>query len=651
MSRLYGYAGKILRIDLTDGAIATRPTEPYARKWLGQRGIGQRILYQELRPRVTPYEPDNLVVVETGPLSGTLTPGASRYSMASKNPFSGGVGTSNSCGFFGPELKYAGYDHIVIRGRAARPVYLLIRDDRVEIRDAGGLWGKTTWETEDLIREELGDEELRIISIGPAGENLVRGGCVISDKHRAAGKCGLGGIFGSKNLKAIAVRGTGAVEVAQPERFMAAITRAWEQIRSSVPLTERVGASGTIGSTGPKNDYCSMPYKNFQETMIPPESIARLDADIFTRRFKVRDLAGPACPVHCAKFYRISEGPFAGLATGGLQLNTLADYGGKCAIDDPAALVKLHALCNQLGVDLDASSGAIAWAFECYQRGIITERDTDGLKLEWGDYRVVIELVRKLAYREGFGNLLAEGSKRASELLGRESGYYAIHIKGQDLYESIRAPLGWGLGACVATRAGGHTTGVPGCELAMPENPQLREDCRRVFGITNTDPQSYQDVPELVRYFEREQELINSLGLCMFVGTWIDPNSMGIPELAEIYSAATGWETTEEEAIRIADRILNLEKAFNIIHAGLGRADDLPPERCLKEPIKSGRFAGFRLSEEKWNRMLSHYYEIHGWDRETGLPTRESLEALDLEDVADDLEREGKYNDEIRPEK
>ena len=638
---IYGYAGKILRVDLSTRSVSVQPTLRYAKKWLGQRGIGQRILYEELQPWVTPYEPANIVVVEAGPLSGTLAPASTRYSLASKNPFNGGVATSNSCGFFGPELKFAGYDHIVIKGRAHNPVYLWITNKNVEIRDATWIWGKTTWETEDLIRKELADESIQVICIGPAGENMVRGACVIANKNRAAGKCGLGGICGSKNLKAIAVRGTGSLEVAQPERFMKAISRAWEKINKSAGL-KNIGNNGTIAGVRASNDFGNLPYKNFQENKMPEESMNKLDYKLYNQNYKVRDIAYLACPVHCSQFYQINEGPYAGLATEGFEWNTLADYAVKCAIDYPPAIIKVHALCNQLGLDLDTSAGSISWALECYQRGIITEKDTDGLKLVWGDYGVVMELVRKLAYREGFGNLLAEGCKKASEILGRDSGYYAIHQKGQDLFEEPRGRLGWGLGACVATRGGGHTTGSPGGELAMLLDPKIREGYQKIAGIKNADPQSYEDKPELVAYVEREQELINSLGLCMFVGTWCDPTLLGIPELAEIYSAATGWETTEDDFIKIADRILNLEKAFNILHAGLGRKDDMPPERCLKEPVKKGQCAGFAYSIEAWNRMLSHYYQLHGWDRKTGFPTRMTLEKLDLKDVADALEKIGK---------
>lgn len=639
--KVYGHAGKILRVDLSRGTICMEPTINYAQKWLGMRGIGQRILYNELKPWVTPYESANKVTIEVGPLTGTLAPAAARYSVASKNPFSGGVGTSNSCGLFGPELKYAGYDLIVVEGRARKPVYLWINNDHVELRDASRLWGKTTWETEDLIREELGDGEVQVICIGPAGENVVRGACVIANKNRACGKCGVGGILGSKNLKAVAARGTGSVEVAQPARFMRAVNSSWEKIEKSLVI-QVLRKYGTIGVMRAKDDACSMPYKNFQENTLPAQAMENLDPQLFMDKYMVRKMAGMACPVHCSRLYRVSHGPYSGLVSEGFQLNTIADFAAKCAIDYAPAIIKGHALVNQLGLGMDEAAGAVSWALECYQRGIISEEDTDGLKLEWGDYGVVFELIRRMAYREGFGNILAEGCKKGSEMLGRESGYYAIHIKGQDLYEAIRAPVGWGFGVCVATRAGGHTTGAPSCELTMAMDQSMAEIGRRIIGIKNVAPQSYEDKPELVLYFEREQELVHALGLCMFVGTWQDVNLIGIAELAELYSAATGWETTEDELIKAADRIFNVEKAFNVLHANLGRKDDFPPERCLNEPIKTGKHAGFALSGDKWNAMLSHYYQLHGWDPETGLPTRKCLEDLDLADVANDLEKAGK---------
>lgn len=623
-------------VDLSTGVIVTEPTEKYAHKWIGGRGINQWILYNELKPWVTPYEPANIIAIGTGPLAGTLAAGACRHSVDCKNAFNGGVGSSNSGGHFASGLKFAGYDSVVFQGRARQPVYLWINDDQVELRDASHLWGKTTWETEDLIREELGNEKVQVLCIGPAGENLVRGACVIANRNRAAGKCGCGAVMGSKNLKAVAIRGTGSVEVAHPDRFMRAVDDMWRVIQNDPveKLTYRYGSAGILPM---KNKTSGIPYKNFQDNWLPSEAVEKLHPDVFDTKYRQRMIGYMACPMACSSFYKVDHGPYAGLANEGFELEDIINYGGKLAIDYAPAIIKIHALYNQLGIDEDGGTGPISWAFECYQRGILTEKDTDGLKLEWGDYEVVIELIRKTANREGFGNILAEGSKRASEIVGRASEYYAITMKGQELYEEVRVPLGWGLGACVATRGGGHTSGAP-CVEMFPES----ELGKKIWGKDYHVATSYEGKPQLVRYFEQQQAIINSLGVCMYMSNWMGAGLPTLKEYAELYSAATGWETTEDELRKAGERMLNLEKAFNVLHADLGREDDYPPERLLKEPIISGQHAGFTLSKEEYDKMLNEYYECHGWDPETGLQTKKCLEELDLRDVADDLVRAGK---------
>ncbi|MFC1929964.1 aldehyde ferredoxin oxidoreductase C-terminal domain-containing protein, partial [Chloroflexota bacterium] len=364
-------------------------------------------------------------------------------------------------------------------------------------------------------------------------------------------------------MKAVAVRGTGSVEVAQPARFMEAVDKTWGKIDKSKYI-QFLRKIGTMGAMYAKDSACSMPYKNFQANTIPPEAMKNWDPQFFLDRYMVRRMASMACPVHCSRLYKVTDGPYAGLVTEGFELNTFGDFAAKCAIDYPPAIIMAHALCNQLGIGLDEAAGAISWALECYQRGIITDKDTDGQKLQWGDHELIMDLIRKIAPREGFGNILAEGCKRASEMLGRGSSYYAVHMKGQDLYEEVRAPIGWGLGTCVATRGGGHTTSATACELLMEMEPEMAEVGKQIIGIRTFEPQSYEDKPELVVYTERVLELLHALGLCMFVGTWQDLNLIGIPELAEFYSAATGWETTEDEIVIMADRIFNLEKAFNV---------------------------------------------------------------------------------------
>jgi aldehyde:ferredoxin oxidoreductase len=638
--KIYAYTGKILHVDLCTGAIFVEPTMNYIQRWLGGRGINMSILYAEVKPWTMPYEPANRIIIGTGPLVGTLAPAATRHSIASKNVFSYGVGTSNCGGHFSPELKFAGYDHLVLQGRARKPVYLWINDDHIELRDANEIWGKTTWETDDLIKQDIGNEDIQILCIGPAGEHLVRGACIISNRNRAAGKCGLGAVMGSKNLKAVAVKGTGSVAVAHPERFMQAVESARERIQKAEFLKVFL-PSGSHGFWYGANNDSRIPYKNFQDAHMPEESSKKLDPAVFLKRYIKKNLGYSACPIPCSHYHKVDHGPYANLGTEAFQLETSINFGGKLAIDYPPAIIKAHALCNQLGLGMDIVAGSIAWAFECYQRGILTQEDTDGLSLEWGDYGVVFELAIKMAYREGFGNILAEGCKKASEILGRGSEYYAIHMKGQDLYEEVRMPIGWGFGACVATRGGGHTTGATQCE-AFAGNPEVAEIAKKTFGVRTIDPATYEDKPKLTIYIERLQEVVNSLGLCMFMGQWLCPTYLGIKELAELYSAGTGWETTEEDFVKMADRILNLEKAFNILHANWTRKDDYPPDRCLTEPIRTGPYKGFTLSKDQYDRMLDEYYHLHGWDPDTGLQTRKCLNKLDLITVASDLNRAGK---------
>jgi len=636
---LYAYAGKILRVDLNSGRFAFEPTAKYAREWLGGSGIAQWILYNELKPWMTPFEPANRLILSVGPLVGTLAPGGSRMSADSKNPLTMGVGSSNADSFFGSQLKYAGFDHIIFQGKSRKPVYLWIDDDHIELKDASHLWGMTTWETVDAIRQEQGDEDIHLVSIGPAGENLVREACIVQDKGRTMGRCGLGAVMGSKNLKAVAVRGSGSIEVAEPERFMEIVLQLREMFKGS-NSSKRFEKYGTPGVIVPKQETSGIPYKNFQELVLPDELYRKLDVEDLNTKYKVRSMGYPACPQPCSRYFSVNEGPYAGLESEGFQFEAMANFCGKLAVGDPTFQIKFNAYCNQLGLGIDLPAQTIAWAMECYQRGIMKSSDADGLKLEWGDAGVILELTRKIAYREGFGAILAEGSAKAAEIFGRGSEYYAMHIKGQDLYEVIRSAIAWGLGACVSTRGGGHVTSSPACETVMAID---KKKAFEVYGVTTAnEPIAFEGKVKLVEYFERFHRVCNSLGICHFCTTWLDVLLPGFPELAELYSAATGWKTTEADLRRATTKILNVEKAFNLIHTSFDRKDDYPPQRDLAEPIPTGPVAGFHLTKEKWDKLLDEYYEMNQWNKKTSFPTRKCLEDLGLSQIIKDLEKVGK---------
>jgi aldehyde:ferredoxin oxidoreductase len=612
----YGWVGKTLRIDLSISKVIIEPTQKYADRFIGGRGVGQWILFNELALNIGALDPGNKMVFGTGPLTGTMAP-SSRLSLDTKNVLTGGTLSSNCGGHFGPELKFAGFDFVIVQGKANRPVYVWINDGRAKINDASHLWGKSTWECEDLIRDQLRDEKIRVASIGLAGENLVKVACIIVDRSRAFGRGGSGAIMGSKNLKAIAVRGTGSIEVADSEGFMNEVDFVLAKMDKNESIQER-RQKGTRAILEKLNDMCFFATRNFQDDCWDPKKIEKIKQSVFNDRYEVRKLSCFNCPIFCSHFYEVKDGPYAGLRCEGFQANMDLDYSSKLEIDDPIALIKINALCNYLGLDIDNTSGPIAWAFELWEKGIITEEETGGLELKWGDYETVIQLISKIAYRDGFGGVLAEGVKRASEIIGKGSERYAIHIKGQDSIESLRYDKGWALGCVVAPRGGGHLNGAF-ISLRFP---------------SAGDPSSYEDKASIVFWFEKFKAVVDMLGICYFTTCWSDKDLLTPDDLARLFSKATGKEMGGEQLMRIGQQVHNVEKAFNTLHAGFKREDDYPPKRFIEEPIKSGPFKGERIRREKWERMLDEYYELHGWDRKTGWQTEECLKNLELLEVA-----------------
>jgi len=589
----------------------------------------------------------NKFIFSAGTLLGTTAPGACKSSVSTLGPMIGGWASSCSDSYTGGQLKYAGYDCIVIQGKARHPVYLWIQDDQVEIRDAAHLWGKTTWETLDILREEEGDPSLHAVSIGPAGENLVRGACIIQDKGRAFGRCGTGAVMGSKNLKCIVARGTGAIRVAQPERFMEAVSEIREMIGKAKSL-DRMRQYGTLGAFPGKQAICGTCYKNFQEVYIPDDMAEAIDPCKTVDKYKVARRSFPGCAVGCGAKMSVSDGPYAGLETECNQWEVFGTLQCRLGIKEPTFMLKANAYCNQMGLDVDAAGGAIGWAMECYQRGIIDERDTDGLPLNWNDADVALELMRKLSFREGFGNTLAEGCAKAANLVGRDSEYYAIHIKGQDLYEPGRAALGWLLGTTTSTRGGGHTTGV-----VIDARPGIDEEdiekAKKIFGVDNpVNHLDYDGRAEMVTYMEALHRINNCLGICHFNTIHWDFQMIDLPQLAELYSTATGWETTVEDLKKLAMKQINMEKAFNLRHTNFDRKDDMPAPREVHEPIPTGPLAGWKMDMDKYNKMLDTYYDLHGWERQTSFPTRKTLTDLGLGYVADDLEKVGKLGSDSK---
>jgi len=635
----YGYVGKTLRINLTSKEISVEDNAAYFKEWLNSSGYAAKIIYDELKDWVTPFDPANKIIFSAGTLIGTLAPGACKMNISTIGPMTGGWASSFSDSYVAMEMKHAGYDGIIVEGRSHFPCYLWITDEKVEIRDASELWGQTTWETLESIRKELDDDTLHIVSIGPAGENLVRGASVIHDRNRGFGRCGTGAVMGSKNLKALVCKGKKPIQIAQPERFIEKARECRKRILAAAN-TERFSNYSTLGIFKHKQDMGAIPYKNSQESVFPEDTDVSMDPKLVVDKYTVAKQNFPGCPIGCSRHMEITDGPYKGLVTEGNHWEPFGTIVGRCGCTEPTFMVKVSAYCNEMGVDFNLAGSAIAWAMECYQRGILTKEDTDGLALEWGDEPVILELIRKICYREGFGNILAEGCKRAADIIGRDSSYYALHIKGQDLYECLRGSNAWAFGACVSTRGGGHTTGTCGFEqmLAIDDDKAFE-----VIGIHNVDdPLTYEGKAAVTYFYEVLHRINNSTGVCHQNTVYNNLDYMQVSDLAELISSATGIELTKNDLEEIAMRQLNLEKAINARFTNFDRKDDLPTKRHQTEPMRKGPMDGWKLDMNKWNLMLDEYYELHGWNKETGYPTRSTLEKYNLGYVADELENRGK---------
>jgi aldehyde:ferredoxin oxidoreductase len=378
-----------------------------------------------------------------------------------------------------------------------------------------------------------------------------------------------------------------------------------------------------------KQDNCQMNYKNFQETIIPEKLFKAIDPRKLIEKYKIGRSCFPACPIGCGQVLYLYDGKFRGLKVEKSQWEAFSTLQTRLAVDDPQFVIMANALANQLGVDVDMVGGTIGWAIECFEKGIISEKDTGGIQLTWGNVDQIIELIKMICYREGFGNLLAEGCTRASEVIGRNSYYYCMQIKKQELYEPLRGAMAWALGTAVSTRGGGHTTGVPGFETTRNLDPKRMSN---LYGIKpeDVDPLEYEGKPEIVFFTEILQRVANCLGICHFNTIWFDLDYIGLEDMAELYSSATGIDITADEFKTITLRQLNLEKIFNIRHAKFDRKDDLPTARDLSEPIPSGKLAGWKIDVDKWNKMLDKYYELHGWDKKNGYPRKETLDDLGI---------------------
>ena len=624
-------AGKTLRIDLTRGRITVEDSRRYA-ELLGGRGVSSKILLDELDLAVRPYDPENLLIFSPGLLVGTGVPQATRTNIGAKNPNTGGIGYSNVGGGLGGHLKRAGFDNVILQGRAERPLYLSIVDGDVELRDASELWGLGVYEVERRLREEV-DPSASVASIGPAGENLIFASAIIVDTGHAAGGCALASVMGSKRLKAIVALGGGGVEVADPE----GLEELAKEIRARLRATEHARLQMAVGSYGrviPNFQRRGiLPVRNYQDDHWVDEKLERM-LNIHPHRVGMIP-CDSACCEPCINRLEIREGRYAGTLCVGLHANSGYGFGPRFDVDDPEVIIRATALCNDLGIDIDNASTILSWAFELYERGLLTPEET-GIPLKWGDGGALLTLLEDLAHRRGLGALLAEGFRAAALRIGGGAEYYAMEVKGQGIIDGVRTSIAWGFGHMVSTRGARHLDGSPTTE-ARDLSP---EEANRLFGVPTAPYQTaYEGKARLVFWFENYKALTDALGICYFSTYWGSTEKLGPEDYARLLKAVTGLELSAEELMGIGWRIHEVEKAFNTLHARFTRKDDLPPMRVFTEPVKTGAWRGFKLSWGRYNEMLTEYYTLHGWDPETGWQRREALERLGLEEVALKLER------------
>jgi len=583
------------------------------------------LLYNHLSPGIDPLSPDNVLLIGTGLLTGIPALGSGRCDIAAKSPITGAIGDSNVGGFFAPEMRMAGFDHLVIKGKADKPVYLWIHDGEIEIIDASHLWGKDTFETQSLIRSDHGDEEIKSLVIGNAGENLVCFANVRTGMKNAAGRTGMGCVMGSKNLKAVAARGTMDIKFSHPEQLLDYCKEMIDMVMKN-RYSRAASKWGTLVIYSTTNTTGLIRTRNFQLNQLEQGwEIEPEEMDKYT--IGMSGCFG--CPVSCRHRYTLKEGAFAPFFAEGPEYTSLGAFGTMVDCRKMETVLIANHLVNKYGLDTLETGGLIAWAMELYEKGIITEKITNGLKLEWGDEEVLFELIRQITYREGFGNILADGFKKAIEKIGQESEYYAIHVKHMsNLHSDERATPSLALNIATSTRGADHLRGRPAIDLyGLPE-----DFLEEIYGAPmSSDYRSYEGKSRMVWWQELLYAVTDSLGTCKFQTVFLAVHAPKWEEYSKLIYLVSGMQYTTSQLMEIGERIYTIERMFNN-REGFSRKDDALPERYFKEatPIGLPRVKGRKINREKFEKMLDDYYTLHGWDN-NGTPTKETIQKLRIE--------------------
>ncbi|MBN2467342.1 MAG: aldehyde ferredoxin oxidoreductase family protein [Deltaproteobacteria bacterium] len=618
-----GYTGKILRLNLTERTAREEslPLET-ARDFIGGTGLGIKYLFDEVPAGIDPLGPENKLIFAVGPFTGTTLPATSRMAVTGKSPLTNAVGSALSGGYFPVELKRAGYDALIIEGKADKPTYISIREGMVRFRDSAKVWGLKTTDCQQIIKDDLNDQNIRVACIGPAGEHLSKLACIINE-YRAMGRKGLGAVMGSKNLKAIAVRGNGSVAIADQEKYDHArkeMLAAFKESPVLYPVFSKLGSSCAFTATTELGIFSA---RNWTATgaFVPIKEIG-VDAQ---EAQKIGKTGCFGCPVACARLSLAKNAPYTGTLSEGPEFETQYSFGGQTGVDNLDAIIAADRLADELGLDTISAGVTIGFAMELSEKGLLTSGDTGGMDITFGSHQAMLALLRMMAYREGIGDLLADGVKAAAQRIGNGADRYAMHIKGLELpaYD-VRGAKAHGVNYATAYSGADHNRGYA---------PQ------EIFGMPipyAVDRLSIEGKGKLAKW---NQDIQTALADCPTICSFTALMALlehGAEIVARLMEGVTGLVYTPEEILRVGERVNNLARAFNV-REGFTRKDDTLPERLMTEPIPDGPSKGQLISKEDLNRMLDEYYTARGWNLTTGAPTRGKLTELGIGYVADAL--------------
>jgi aldehyde:ferredoxin oxidoreductase len=628
---LKGTTGKILRVDLTRKTITTEQIdEAFYRLYPGGKALAAYYLLRELPKGIDALSPDNILILANGLLTGAPFSTATRFTAIAKSPLSRGFGESEAAGYWGPELKMAGWEAIIIKGRAESPVYLWVHNDQAEICDARDLWGQDPELVQNKIRETHNDKLIRVLQIGIAGENLVRYASLTNDLRHFNGRNGMGAVMGSKNLRAVAVRGHSKyVDLAHNPQPIAELGRTLAKRVKEHPQSWDLQDKGTPGLVDGLNAAGILPTRNFHQGAF--ENVDKIKWAEYESKLLTARKSCYACAVRCKREVKVDDRYQVSDAYGGPEYETLDSFGPNCGIDDLQAIAKANELCNRYGLDSISCGSTIAFAMECFEHELIGLKDTGGIALRFGNASAMVKLVELIAKRQGIGDLLAEGTQRAAELIGGDAKFFAMHVKGQELpMHDPRGKVGVGIGYAINDAGADHLVSIHDPMISNPESVGFKGAA--VLGIEAT-PSREISSRKARNFFivENWNSMEKVTGLCFFGPA---PRSfIQVDEVVNAIRAATGWQVTLQDVLKIGERAANMARAFNI-REGFTRADDKLPER-LFQPLENGALQGVAISKPDFEQMLDELYRLKDWDAQTGSPSRAKLRELEIEWVAD----------------